>query len=146
MYAWSGVLLKGMGERFLLSKNEPLTPDIDGVMALWIFRRRAQNMKIGQKLAKFWPLDPSFNFSDPSLSKKSFGVFYWGLREQAVILKIPVQNRPQKRGENKLPHLVQAISPYKFNFVHFEEQILPFLVLEGQASTKRHAERSFLWC
>jgi len=26
--------LKGMGERFLLSKDEPLTPDIDGVMAL----------------------------------------------------------------------------------------------------------------
>ena len=29
-----GMLLKGMGERFLLSKDEPLTPDIDGVMAL----------------------------------------------------------------------------------------------------------------
>ena len=33
-YALFGVLLKGMGERFLLSKDEPLTPDIDGVMAL----------------------------------------------------------------------------------------------------------------
>ena len=29
-----GMLLRGMGERFLLSKDEPLTPDIDGVMAL----------------------------------------------------------------------------------------------------------------
>ena len=29
-----GMLLKGMGERFLLSKDEPLTPNIDGVMAL----------------------------------------------------------------------------------------------------------------
>ena len=33
-YALFGVLLKGTGERFLLSKDEPLTPDIDGVMAL----------------------------------------------------------------------------------------------------------------
>ena len=33
-YALFGMLLKGMGERFLLSKDEPLTPDIDGVMAL----------------------------------------------------------------------------------------------------------------
>ena len=41
------MVLKGMGERFLLSKDEPLTPDIDGVMALWIFRKRAQNTKIG---------------------------------------------------------------------------------------------------
>jgi len=29
-----GMLLKGVGERFLLSKYEPLTPDINGVMAL----------------------------------------------------------------------------------------------------------------
>ena len=28
------MLLKGMSERILLSKDEPLTPDIDGVMAL----------------------------------------------------------------------------------------------------------------
>ena len=28
------VLLKDMGETFLLSKDEPLTPNIDGVMAL----------------------------------------------------------------------------------------------------------------
>ena len=41
-YAWFGMLSKDMGESFLLSKDEPLTPNIDGVMALWIFRRRAQ--------------------------------------------------------------------------------------------------------
>ena len=29
-----GMLLKGMGESFLLSEDEPLTPNIDGVMAL----------------------------------------------------------------------------------------------------------------
>ena len=33
-YALFGMLLKGIGERFLLFKDEPLTPDIDGVMAL----------------------------------------------------------------------------------------------------------------
>ena len=43
----------------------PLTPDIYGVMALWFFRRRAQNTKIGQKSAKIGPLDPSFYFLGP---------------------------------------------------------------------------------
>ena len=56
------MLWKGMGESFLLSEDEQLTPNIDGVMALLIFRRRAQNTKIGQKLAKIGPLDPSFYF------------------------------------------------------------------------------------
>ena len=33
-YAYFGMLLKGMGESFLLSEDEPLTPNIDGAMAL----------------------------------------------------------------------------------------------------------------
>ena len=33
-YAWFGMLSKGMGKSFILSKDEPLTPNIDGVMAL----------------------------------------------------------------------------------------------------------------
>ena len=33
-YAYFGMLLKGMGESFILSEDEPLTPNIDGVMAL----------------------------------------------------------------------------------------------------------------
>ena len=33
-YARFGMLLKGMGESFLLSEDEPLTPNIDGLMAL----------------------------------------------------------------------------------------------------------------
>ena len=33
-YVLTVVLLKGMGESFVLSKEEPLTPNIDGVMAL----------------------------------------------------------------------------------------------------------------
>ena len=49
-YAWFGMLLKGVGESFILSEDEPLTPNIDGVMALWIFRRRAQTAKKWQKL------------------------------------------------------------------------------------------------
>ena len=39
-----------MGERFLLSKDEPLTPNIDGVMALWMFWRRPQTAKNLRKL------------------------------------------------------------------------------------------------
>ena len=44
-YAWFGTLMKGMGESFLLSEDEPLTLNIDGVMALWTFRKRAQTAK-----------------------------------------------------------------------------------------------------
>ena len=49
-YAWFGMLSKGMGKSFLLSEDEPLTPNIDGVMALWIFRRRAQTAENRRKL------------------------------------------------------------------------------------------------
>ena len=49
-YAWFGMSLKGMGEIFILSEDEPLTPNIDGVMALWIFRRRAQTAENRRKL------------------------------------------------------------------------------------------------
>ena len=49
-YAWFGMVSKGMVESFLLSKDEPLTPNIDGVMALWIFWRRAQTAKNLRKL------------------------------------------------------------------------------------------------
>ena len=40
LYTWFGVLLKDMDESFLLSKDEPLILEIDGVVALLIFRRR----------------------------------------------------------------------------------------------------------
>ena len=33
-YACFGMLSKGIGESFILSEDEPLTPNIDGVMAL----------------------------------------------------------------------------------------------------------------
>ena len=54
------MLLEGTGERCLLSKDEPLTTDIDGVTALRFSRNRAKNTKIGQKLANIGPLDPGF--------------------------------------------------------------------------------------
>ena len=76
-YAWFGMVFKGMGESFLLSKDEPLTPNIDGVMALWIFRRRAQTSKNRQKLAKIGPLDPSFYFFAPSPLGKLNPVHNW---------------------------------------------------------------------
>ena len=41
--------MRGMVESFLLSEEKPTTPDVDGLMALSIFRRRAQNKKIGKK-------------------------------------------------------------------------------------------------
>ena len=44
------MLLKSMGGSFLLSEDEPLTPNIDGVMALWIFRNSARNTQNRQKL------------------------------------------------------------------------------------------------
>ena len=59
------MLLKSMGESFLLSKDEPLTPNIDGVMALWIFRNRAQTAENWQKSAKIGPLDSSLEFFSP---------------------------------------------------------------------------------
>ena len=54
-----------MGESFLMSEDEPLTSNIDGVMALWVFRRRAQNTKIGRKLLKMGPLESSFHLICP---------------------------------------------------------------------------------
>ena len=42
-YVASGVSLKGTGERCLPSEDGPLTPNMDGVMALGMFRKRARN-------------------------------------------------------------------------------------------------------
>ena len=79
------MLLKGMGEGFLLSKDEHLTPSIDGVMVLWIFRKRAQNTKIGQKLAKIGPLDPRFYFFSPPSPEE--------IRSNLCILELPKRPR-----------------------------------------------------
>ena len=43
-----GMLLKDMVKSSLLSKDELLTPNIDKVMGVWKFRRKAQNTKIGK--------------------------------------------------------------------------------------------------
>ena len=71
-YVLTVLLLKCLGESFLLSEDEPLTPNIDGVMALWIFRRRAQTAKNRRKSAKIGPLDPSFYFFAPTFSGIAF--------------------------------------------------------------------------
>ena len=76
------MLLKGMGESFLLSKDEPLTPNIDGVMALWIFRRRAQTAKNWRKL------DLSilvFIFSPPPLGGNPFKPSYQRTNEAPAL-------------------------------------------------------------
>ena len=40
--------LKDMVKSSQLSKDEPLTPNVNKVMGVWFFRRRAQNTKIGK--------------------------------------------------------------------------------------------------
>ena len=64
-FAWFGMSLKCMGESFLLSKDEPLTPGIDGGTALWIFRNTAQNTKIDQTSANIGPLKSNFYLVSP---------------------------------------------------------------------------------
>ena len=54
--------LKGMIEKSLLFEDEPLTPNIDKVMPVWIFRRRAQNTKIGENTQKLDFSDLVFSF------------------------------------------------------------------------------------
>ena len=53
-YVLIGVLLKGVAERCLLSKDEPLTPNIDKVVAVWCFRRRVLKTKIGKTLTSWF--------------------------------------------------------------------------------------------
>ena len=141
------MLSKGMGERFLLSEDEPLTPNIDGVMALWIFRRRAQNTKIGRKSAKIGPLDPSFYFFRPRPLVRSCSDFF---REGIGSERTPWKNLdvlgPSEALEINSPNLVQAVFPYELTFLHFAWRVCThFFVLEGQSSIERHTERLILW-
>ena len=48
LYLMRCVIEGSMAESSLLSKDELLTPNIDGIIALWVFRKRAQNTKIGE--------------------------------------------------------------------------------------------------
>ena len=92
-----------MGGSFLLSKDEPLIPNIDGGMALWIFRRRAQNMKFGRKLPKIGPPDPSFYFFVPapsSVHAKPFQGPHW---QQTKPLKKSERRGPFWSLRNKIP-------------------------------------------
>ena len=79
------VLLKGMVESCLLPKEKLPTPIIDEVVAVCIFRRRAQNLKIGKK----WTSQYCFLsfFRSAPLEESPFWAFYLGVRNQAVIKK-----------------------------------------------------------
>ena len=142
------MFLKSMIESCLLFKYEHLTLNIDGDMALWIFRRRAQNAKIGRKSFKIWPLEPSFSlfcprplvclcsiFSGKALEANGLGenserlAPFWCLRN-----KIPPVGicRPFPHTNPLCCTLGQG-----FNLI--------FSVLEWQSSTERRTVRSFLW-
>ena len=71
-----GMLLKGMGESFLLSEDKPLTPDIDGVMALWILEGGPKTRISAENLAKIGPLDPSFSMFLPPPLVRSCSIFF----------------------------------------------------------------------
>ena len=93
------MLLKDMGESFILSEDEPLTPNFDGVMALWIFRRRAQTAKNWRKSAKIGPLDSSVFLSRPP-GGNPFKPLYPKTTEVSVLgWKGPVQNGPWQGAE-----------------------------------------------
>ena len=100
------MLLKSMGESFLLSKDEPLTPNIDGVMALWIFRNRAQTAENWRKSAKIGPLDSSLEFFSPPPPGRFVSEFNFpSTMELSALGKLtPVLNGPRERGEKNSPH------------------------------------------
>ena len=49
-----------MGESFLLSKDEPLTPNIDGVVAFEFLEGGPKTRKSAKNRQKVGPLDPRF--------------------------------------------------------------------------------------
>ena len=65
-YVSIGMLLKGLVESSLLFEGEPITPNIDKAMPVWIFRRRARNTKIGKNTRKFDFSDFVYIFSRPT--------------------------------------------------------------------------------
>ena len=113
-----------MIESSLLFKDEPLTYNIDKVMGIWFFRRRAQNTKICRKLAKIGPLDPSFYFFfAPPPRPFVLKFFREGIgSEQTPCKNLDVLGLSEAR-EIKSPNLVQAISPYKSTLLHFGSRV-----------------------
>ena len=84
-----------MGESFLLSEDEPLTLDMDGVVALGMFRRRAPTAENRRKSAKIGPLDPSFYFFSPPPPRPFVLNFFQEPRWQ--------QTKPLKKSERLGP-------------------------------------------
>ena len=126
-YAWFIMLFKGMDERFLQSEDEPLTPNIDGVMTLWIFRRRAQTAENRRKSAIIGPFESIFYLFSPPPPGRFVSEFIFPSTTEPSALgkKTPVHGRAREGGENKSPNLVQPISPYKSTFLHFGSGVWP---------------------
>ena len=83
------MLLKGMGESFLLSKDGPLTPN----MELWHFEFLEGGPKTQKSTKNRQKMNLSilvFIFFCPRpLAKSPFRLFYWGVCKQAVIKTNP---------------------------------------------------------
>ena len=84
------MLSKGVVESSLFFKDEPLTPNIDKVMPVWTFRRKAQNTKIG----KFGFLISGFYFFSAyerrnSLKKNLLDSFEAASHFKINLIKIP---------------------------------------------------------
>ena len=101
-YACFGMLLKGMVESYQLSKDELLTPNIDEVMVVWIFRRRAKNTQNRQKLDL--AILVSFFFGPHPLVCYITELIFPELRNHPRWGKTPIQNGPRKHGEKTAPH------------------------------------------
>ena len=120
-HALLGILLKGMVGSCLLSKDALLVPDIDGVMALWIFKRRAQNTQID----KIWLLN------------STGGIYSWPPEERFWYIKPHQPNKletdafgwptPIKIGsrvvEKELPQFGTAHFPVKSGPMHFGSRV-----------------------
>ena len=119
-----------MVESSLLSQYELVTSNIDNVMGVWIFRRRAQNTKFGKNwMPRFW-----FIFSKSGKIKlvqtfllKNYGNICAGVRFG--------KNRFTGCQENKLLRSAQPISQPNLAQCslcwQFEDQKDMYLVLQG---------------
>ena len=91
------MLLKGMGENFLLSKDEPLTHNIGGVMTLGLFRWRAQTAKNWQKIDLL--ILVFIYFHPRPLVRYVLELVFPELGNRPRREKTPVHRGPRERGE-----------------------------------------------
>ena len=108
-----------MAESSVLSKEEPLTPNICEVVAVWIFRRRAQTAKKWQKL-DLSILVFDFFASAPSSVCDHFSGTALAANEAPENLNVLGLS---EAGETIPLNLAQAISPYKSGPMHFGSRV-----------------------